>query len=110
MDGKCSLMAIDAVSRQSTGSVLNSGAVALFSPVYLLRFEMPPTARPMLSKVSLMGLSYATLRVIGRTVSVWVYLFSLFHCMDSSHPSIGRASLIMRQSKPQLPIRPQNYV
>lgn len=89
-------MAIDAVSRRSTGSVLNSGAVTLCNPVYLLRFEMPPTARPMLSKISLMGLSHATLRVIGRTVFVWVYLLSLFHCMDSSHPSIGRAPLIMR--------------
>ncbi|KAF8495174.1 hypothetical protein F5888DRAFT_1712710 [Russula emetica] len=64
--GKCSSMARNAVSRQGTGSNPNSGAVALFNLAYLLCSEMPPS--PILSKVSLMGLSHTTLGVLGRTV------------------------------------------
>jgi hypothetical protein len=63
-------MARDAVSHQSTGSIPNSGAVATFNPVYLLSPEMLPS--PMLSKVSLMGLSHTTLGVLGRTEFMWV--------------------------------------
>jgi hypothetical protein len=79
---------------------------ATFNPAYLLCLEIPPS--PMLSKVSLMGFPTAFLVVwsfCGSTVGV-----SLFHCMDSSHPPIGRAPLIMKQNRPRLPIRPQNDV
>ena len=81
---------------------------SLFNLAYFLCFEIPPS--PMLSKVSLMGLSHTTLGVLGRTVFLWVLPVYLFHCMDSTHPSIERAPLIMRQNRPRLPIRPQNDV
>jgi hypothetical protein len=45
-----------------------------FNTACLLCVEMPPS--PMLSKVSLMGLSHTTLSVLGRTVFLWVYLFT----------------------------------
>jgi hypothetical protein len=53
----------------------------------------------MLSKVSLMGLSHATLGVLGRTAFLWVYMFPFLSVWTPSHPSFHRESASYHEAK-----------
>ena len=98
-------MARDAVYRQSTGPIPNSGAAPPIFPPCRYCFETPPS--PMLSKISLLELSHTTLSSLGRRVPPCVSLFpvfsvypySTFHRESASYHEVKQAATAYQAAK-----------